>query len=89
MLPARLLSQTLRNHPTLILHFGGKLYFIYFYSAQVRRVLAGAGAEKLIPIFARKKVTFKELSFADHVTLRQVFTYIWEGGTFLMGRVLK
>ncbi|XP_023336476.1 E3 ubiquitin-protein ligase LRSAM1 isoform X2 [Eurytemora carolleeae] len=38
---------------------------------QVRRVLAGAGAEKLIPIFARKKVTFKELSFADHVTLRQ------------------
>ena len=42
---------------------------------QVLRILTEAGAEKYKPIFAKKNITFKELSFADEKTLKQVQEY--------------
>ena len=39
---------------------------------QVRKLLVKCGGEKLIPLMARKGVTFKQLLYADHKTLSQV-----------------
>jgi len=39
--------------------------------AKVLRILTEAGAEKYKPIFAKKNITFKQLSFADDKALKQ------------------
>ena len=49
-----------------------RLISILFLFCQVLRILTEAGAEKYKPIFAKKNITFKELSFADEKTLKQV-----------------
>ena len=42
------------------------------FNDQVRSILDGVGGDRLIPLFAKRRVTFKQLSYADHAALQKV-----------------
>jgi len=39
---------------------------------KVRSILDGVGGDRLIPLFAKRRVTFKQLSYADHAALQKL-----------------
>jgi len=52
---------------------------------KVKQLLVGCGAEELVPVFAKKKVTFKEVAFLTEVDLKQMGI----SSEFLRRRVLS
>merc|ERR1711962_956349 len=53
--------------------------------AKVKQLLVDCGAEELVPVFAKKKVTFKEVAFLSEVDLKQMGI----SSEFLRRRVLS